>query len=134
MNYSDKTYDELVKCLNRLEAEYNSIEEQCLKDNLTFDEFCNKAHDVKEGIYFIHKYMRIKATPSITYGKEWNGKLVTLEDFKKGCETGFYGDEDGIGYYATESSKSDVTAMPSDFTENIYREDFPYILWFDNKN
>lgn len=131
MNYSEKTYDELVKDIDRLEAEYNSIETQCLKDNMTFDEFCNKAHDVKEKLYFLSKYMRLKKEPIITYGKEWNGKLIPLEDFKRECGTGFYTDDDGNGYYATESSKSDIPVLPSDFTEDLYRKDFPYILWFN---
>lgn len=132
MNYEEKTYDELVKDINRLESEYTSIETQCLKDNLTFEKFCDKAHDVKEKLYFAEKYLRLKQEPVITYGKEWNGKLIPLDDFKRECGTGYYTDEDGHGYYATESSKSDILVMPSDITENIYRTDFPYVLWFNS--
>lgn len=131
MEYSEKTYEELVKDADRLEAEYNAIETQCLKDNMTFDAFCEKAHDVKEKLYFIEKYIRLKQEPTITYGKEWNGKLMLLEDFKRDCGTGFYTDDDGYGYYATESSKSDIQVYPSDITENVYRTDFPYIIWFN---
>lgn len=131
MNYEEKTYDELVKGINRLEEKYNSIETQCLKDNLTFDEFCNKAHDVKEELYFIDKYARLKQEPTITYGKEWSGRLIPIEEFKKDCTTGFFTDDDGIGYYATESSKSDIKVIPSDMTEDLYRKDFPYVLWFN---
>lgn len=131
MDYSDKTYEELVKDADRLEAEYNAIETQCLKDNMTFDAFCEKAHDVKEKLYFVEKYARLKQEPTITYGKEWSGRLIPIEEFKKDCATGFFTDEDGVGYYATESSKSDIKVLPSDMTEDLYRKDFPYVLWFN---
>ena len=129
--YGNKTYDELIRDLDRLEAEYNSIEESCLKDNLSFSEFCEKAHDVKEKMFYIDKYARLKQEPEITYGKEWNGHFMTIEDFKKDCTSGYYVDEDGYGFYATESSKSDVKIMPSDVLENIIRTDFPYVIWFN---
>lgn len=129
MNYSERSYDELVRELDRLEAEYNSIETQCLKDNMTFDEFCNKAHDVKEKMFFASKYMRIKQEPVITYGKEWTGEKMTFDEFKSQCGTGFLTDDDGVGYYATESSKSDIRVYPSDIEENVFRTDFPYVIW-----
>jgi len=132
MNYDEKTYDELVREHDRLESEYTSIETQCLKDNLTFNEFCDKAHDVKEKLYYIEKYMRLRQEPTITYGKEWGGKFMEFEEFKKQCDTLYLTDTDGYGFYASESSKSDIIVIPSDITENIFREDFPYVIWFNN--
>ena len=40
-------------------------------------------------------------------------------------------DSDGYGYYATESAKSDVHIMPSDVIENIIRDDFSHVIWFN---
>lgn len=130
MSYSEKTYEELLKEEEKLEKEYNEIETQSLKDNLPFSEFCEKAHDVKEKLFFVDKYIRLKKEPIITYGKEWNGKFMTIDKFRDDCIREFYSDYDGIGYYATESSKSDIEIKPSDFEFNIIREDFPYVIWF----
>jgi hypothetical protein len=98
---------------------------------MTFSEFCEKAHDVKEKMFYLSKYIRIKQEPTITYGKEWNGDFITFDEFKKRCNTMYYTDDDGYGFYASESSKSDVEIYPSDITENIFRTDFPYVIWFN---
>lgn len=131
-NYKDYSYDELIKERNKLEKEYNEIETQSLKDVLTFNEFCEKVRPVKENLFFVYKYLRLKKDPVITYGKDWNGKVYTIEDFKKECGAGFLTDEDGTGFYATESAKSDIDIIPSDVEYNLVREDFPYVIWFNN--
>lgn len=131
MDYSEKTYEELLKEEQRLNQEYTDIETQSLKDNLTFNEFCEKAHDVKEKLFFLDKQIRLKKEPIITYGKEWTGDFMTIDEFRNKSQSKFFTDEDGIGYYATESSKSDVEIKPSDFEFNIIREDFPYVIWFN---
>ena len=119
MDYSEKTYEELLKEEQRLNQEYTDIETQSLKDNLTFNEFCEKAHDVKEKLFFLDKQIRLKKEPIITYGKEWTGDFMTIDEFRNKSQSKFFTDEDGIGYYATESSKSDVEIKPSDFEFNI---------------
>ena len=131
MEYKEKTYEELVRESDRLEKRYSDIESDCLKDNLTYNEFCAKAHDVKEQLYFIDKYIRLKKEPLLTYGKDWVGDFMTIEDFRSKCATGSFIDEDGYGYYATETAKSDILIYPSDVTENILREDFPYVIWLN---
>lgn len=131
MDYSEKKYEELLREETRLEKEYNDIETECLKNNLSYSEFCEKAHDVKEKLFFVDKYIRLKKEPVITYGKDWNGEFMTIEKFKEGCETEKYRDEDGYGYYATESSKSDIVIKPSDFEFELTRTEFPYIIWFE---
>lgn len=128
--FGSKSYDELIREKERLETEYKDIEEESLKNGLAFQKFCEKSHDVKEKLFFIDKYIRIKQEPVITYGKEWDGILIEIEDFKNKCNSGFYSDEDGVGYYASESSKSDIKIYPSDVIENILRNDFPYVIWF----
>lgn len=131
MDYSERTYEELLKEEQKLNKEYTDIETQSLKDNLTFNEFCEKAHDVKEKLFFVDKQIRLKKEPIITFGKEWTGDFMTIEDFRNKSHSGLLTDEDGIGYYATENSKSDVEIKPSDFEFNLVREDFPYVIWFN---
>ncbi len=133
MSYSEKTYEELLKEEQKLEKEYSDIETQSLKDNLSFSDFCEKAHDVKEKLFFVDKYIRLKKEPEITYGKEWNGEFMDFDDFKRKSISGYITDEEGIGYYATESSKSDIEVKPSDVELNLFREDFPYVIWFNKQ-
>lgn len=131
MNYENKTYEELLREEERLDERYSEISDACAQEGLTFLEFREKVKPVKEKLYFISKYKRLKQTPTIEYGKEWKGDLFTLEEFKNEVEGGLFIDDDGYGYYATETTKSDIYVYPSDFTENIYRDDFTHIIWFN---
>jgi hypothetical protein len=129
--YSKKSYSELVTEQNRLEEKYEQVETECLNDNLTFAEFCNKVHDVKERLFMVDKFMRLKRDPILTYGKEWSGHLYEINNFKEMCEHEMFTDDDGIGYYATETAKSDIIIRPSDFDQKMVREDFTHVLWFN---
>lgn len=130
--YPSKSYSELVSEYNRLEEKYNAIESDCLKDNLSYAEFCNKAHDVKEKMFMVDKFIRLKEDPILTYGKEWSGTLYELNKFKKMCgeEKQLLTDEDGYGYYATETAKSSIMIKPSDVVYDMLRTDFTHVLWF----
>lgn len=130
--YPDKSYSELVSEYNRLEEKYNTIESDCLKDNLSYAEFCNKAHDVKEKMFMVDKFIRLKEDPILTYGKEWSGTLYELNKFKEMCgeEKQLLTDEDGYGYYATETAKSSIMIKPSDVVYDMLRSDFTHVLWF----
>lgn len=131
MKYAKKNIQELLKEEERLSEKFKEIEEQCLKDGLQFSEFEKKAKDVAEGLYFIDKYKRIKRDPIVEYGKEWKGDTYTFEEFKRLAKSKMLTDDDGYGYYATESAKSDVMIYPSDVLENIIREDFSHVIWFN---
>lgn len=131
MDYSKKTYDELVKEESILDDEYEKISDECAKEGLSYQEFSIKAKPVKEKLYFISKYLRLKKTPSLEYGKEWKGDLYELEKFISMVRSGGFIDDDGWGYYATETTKSDINIYPSDISENIYRTDFTHIIWFN---
>ena len=39
-------------------------------------------------------------------------------------------DEDGYGYYATETAKSSIMIKPSDVVYDMLRTDFTHVLWF----
>jgi len=131
MDYSKHTYEELIREEGRLEERRKDIEDECLKEGKSFSEYCERAHDILERLYFISKYKRVKQEPVIEYGKEWNGDMYTIEEFKEMCQKRALIDDDGYGNYATETSKSDVEILPSDVTENIIRTDFPYVIWFN---
>lgn len=131
--YKEKSYNELISERNRLEEKYSQIETECLKDNLSFAEFCNKAHDVKDRLFAVDKFLRMKEDPILTYGKEWSGTLYEINKFKELCDEvhQVFTDEDGIGYYATETAKSNIIVKPSDFAYDMVRTDFTHVLWFN---
>lgn len=131
MDYSKKTYEELLREDDKLSKEYEELSDTCAKEGLSYMEFSEKAKPVKEKLYFISKYIRLKKSPSVEYGKEWKGDFYTLDRFISIVKNSGFIDDDGFGYYATENSKSDIMIYPSDIKENIYRNDFTHIIWFN---
>lgn len=131
MDYAKMSTEELIREEDKNQARYDEIEEECLKEGLSFAEFSERAKKEREALYFIDKYMRLRQDPIVEYGKEWKGDLYTIEEFKNAVRHKLFVDSDGVGYYATETSKSDVEVYPSDFKENLIREDFSHIIWFN---
>jgi hypothetical protein len=131
MDYSVKTYEELVREEDTLNDEYENLSDECAKNGLQYNEFKEKATPIRQKIYFVSKYKRLKQPPTLEYNKEWNGKLYTIEQFIEMSESGGFMDYDGFGYYATHNAKSDILIYPSDILEHIYRNDFTHIIWFN---
>ena len=131
MNYENKTYEELLREEERLNERYTEISDTCAREGLSFSEFKERVKPIKEKLYFISKYKRLKQTPTVEYGKEWRGDIFTLEKFIELVNDGGFTNFDGYGYYATEDAKSDVYIYPSDIREKIYRSDFTHIIWFN---
>ena len=65
MDYKDMTVEQLDREKERLKSRYNEIEDQCVHDGLSWDEFCKKAKKEREGLYFIDKYKRLKKDPIV---------------------------------------------------------------------
>ena len=75
----------------------------------------------------------MKETPTVEFGKKWDGILIEIEKFKSWCDENNIKDNTGNGYYATLTSKSNIAALPTDFEFGIYRNDFTHIIWFEAK-
>lgn len=132
MNYSEMTLEDLQKEEKRIDAKYQDILNSSAKEGLSWEDFCKKAHDEREQLYFLSKYIRLKQEPTMSFDTERGGDEYTLEEFKEICtETNMFTDSDGFGVYATEKGVSDIEVYPSDFTENLYRTDFTHILWYN---
>ncbi len=62
------------------------------------------------------------------------GDLLTLSEFKLGCDTGLFTDDDGIGYFATISEESDIEAVPSDIRGKKHLNIDPrltHVIWYN---
>lgn len=53
-----------------------------------------------------------------------------INEFIDDCKLGMFCDYDGIGYYGTETHRSDIYANPSELVKNA-RKDFKYIYWYN---
>ena len=129
----EKTYAQWKQEFNALEIENTEREEQCAKDGDSWQEMLLKTRDIKEKMMLADKNMRKIQEPSLTYNKKWKGTKMELTKFIEIVTANELTDMDGEGYYATETAKTDVIIRPSDIKENIYRDDFPYVLWFPKK-
>ena len=130
--FKEKTYGELKRMESQFQDEYKKKMDECAKKNMGFQEFADEAKTIKENLYFIKKYLHLKADPVLEFGKEWKGVRYEMDEFKSRVMDGTFTDEDGVGYYATIDSKSDVEISPSDVLEGIVREDFSHVIWFEN--
>lgn len=121
---------QLLSLRDKLNNEYSEIENDCLKNGLSWDEMCKKTHKIKEKLFVIDKQIRQIEEPIIEYGKVWKGEIFSINEFKENALNNALTDNDGYGYYATETSKSNILVYPSDFLLDIYRTDFTHIIWF----
>lgn len=125
----EKTYAQWKQEYNALEIENAEAEDLCAKEGDDWLVMLSKTSEIKKKMAVADKMMRKLQEPSLTYNKKWKGKKMELEDFIAASVSKEIVDTDGEGYYATETAKTDVIVRPSDILENIYRTDFPYVLW-----
>lgn len=125
----EKTYAQWKQEYNTLEIQNAEAEDLCAKEGDDWLIMLQKTSEIKQKMAHADKMMRKLQEPSLTYNKKWKGRKMELEDFVAASVAKEVVDSDGEGYYATETAKTDVLVRPSDIVENIYRTDFPYVLW-----
>lgn len=125
----EKTYAQWKQEYNTLEIQNSEAEDLCAKEGDDWLVMLHKTAEIKQKMAHADKMMRKLQEPSLTYNKKWKGKKIELEDFIAASVSKEIVDADGEGYYATETAKTDVIVRPSDILENIYRTEFPYVLW-----
>ena len=125
----EKTYAQWKQEYGRLEIENTEKEDLCAKEGDDWLVMLQKTSEIKRKMAHADKMMRKLQEPSLTYNKKWKGRKMELNDFLSAAVAKEIVDTDGEGYYATETAKTDIIVRPSDFVENIYRTDFPYVLW-----
>lgn len=124
--------NDLAKRKQELLNKYEAIEDECAKQGVSWEEMQKKTIDIKEQLFIIDKLYRKEQEPIIEYGKNWNGTLMTFDEFKSKVESNQISDKDGYGFYASAKAKSNVKVLPTDILYDIYRRDFTHIIWFEN--
>lgn len=127
----EKTYKELVKENEELEKELETIEDSCAKKGMSWDDMLSETKDIRIKITQNDRKIRQIQSPTVQFGKNWNGELITLEEFIASVNSGVFTDNDGLGRYATEVGVSDIYIYPSDILDNVYRKDFSHVLWLN---
>ena len=125
----EKTYAQWKQEYNALEIQNAEAEDLCAKEGDDWLVMLQKTSEIKLKMAHADKMMRKLQEPSLTYNKKWKGQKIPLEDFVAASVAKEITDLSGEGYYAAETAKTDIIVRPSDILENIYRTDFPYVLW-----
>ena len=120
-------YDELLTKHKSLEDEIRKEMDECAKQGLSWEQCTEKLNDKAVELHDLGLQMRLIQDPTMTYGKNYRGTLVMVEDFVRKAKNGVYKDSDGYGVYATETGVSDIKIYPSD---NDVRKDFSHVVWF----
>lgn len=124
------TYNDFKKEIEKLSKELAVQEDNCAKKGLSFDEMIEQTRELRIKIYELSQEMRLVQAPTLEFGKEWKGDYYTIEEFIENCKDDTFTDDEGYGYYATETGKSDIKIYPSDVIDNKIRTDFSHVIWF----
>lgn len=127
-----KSYDELYKELTTKEEQLDNYRNELFDKYTNFDDYwraycnCKLIKEVQE----LSQEVRLCKLPYMDDMPDY-GDIMTLEEFIDSCNCGGFCNYDGSGYYALETSCSDITIYPSDITNNKYRKDFTHVIWFN---
>ena len=125
-------YKELIKENEKLTKEITQKEDECAKEGLSWEQMFEKTKDLRIKFTLNDRKARLIQEPSMQFGKKWNGKFYTLNEFINEVKKEFLTDDNGVGRYATETGVSDIYVYPSDIFDDIYRKDFSHVLWLNN--
>lgn len=125
----EKSYSEVEKEYGKIKRKIAETENKCAEKGMSFEDMIEETSDDRNKLFDLAKELRLLKEPVVEFGKSWKGTMYSLEEFVVLCENGTFTDNDGYGYYATETAKSNVEIYPSDVTEDKYRNDFTHVLW-----
>lgn len=114
--------------------ELADIKEKCLQEGLPYEEMVKKTLDLRKELTLIDRNIRLLKEPVVTMGKKWAGHFMLFDDFISLSLSGEMTDKDGYGFYATQTSVSNIPVYPSDIVNGIYRDDFNCVLWLDRSS
>lgn len=105
--------------------------DECASKGIDWEEAIKGVYDDRLKVIELDRELRMIKDPAIKKRDEWKGELMPLEEFMNFCMDGYFVDDDGIGYYATDYGESDIVIYPSDVLVGKVRKDFLYIRWYN---
>ena len=134
MMNSEKEINALRNQYSEKFEELAEIKEKCLQEGLPYEEMVKKTLDLRKELTLIDRNIRLLKEPVVTMGKKWAGHFMLFGDFISLSLSGEMTDKDGYGFYATQTSVSNIRVYPSDIVNGIYRDDFTCVLWIDSSS
>lgn len=134
MTPDKKKYNEITKQVQKLTEQINNIQDECIKNNSPWNEFVNKTRQLKEEQFELYRDLRLLENPAYEIAKKWNGTLLPIQKFVESSENGLINDLTATFYYATKKDKTNIRIFPSDVIAHKIRNDFEYVLRFENKD
>jgi hypothetical protein len=96
----------------------------------SYEDWISQLEPEQSRIDELSRKMRLIQIPEFQEIPDY-GDVMTLEDFVECCKDGGFIDYDGSGNYATEDKMTDIKVYPNDIITNMYRKDFPKVVWFN---
>jgi len=97
---------------------------------LDFSEYMSLVESESERMEQLSREMRLLQKPIFSEIPDY-GDLMKMSDFISCCESGGFIDYDGFGNYSRGGRMSDIKIYPSDITNEKFRNDFDYVVWFN---
>lgn len=125
--YYNLSNEELSKLLEEKKEYIDSLWNGA---TLSWEEYCKEVE--KTDIDQIYSEEILRMMPEFTKAGEFDLECrMSLEEFKSDCKYKSITSDDGVGYYGTKDSVTNIPADPNAFYNDWNREDFEYIYWYN---
>lgn len=129
----EKKFNKLTEKYNMLCEAYREKEKECSKSGLSWEDFVNETRALKTSIFELEKEIRKEQPIGYEVAKDWNGKIITLDEFINESKDGAINDATAVYYYSDGKTKTDVRVYPSDILAEIFRDDLSHVMVIENQ-
>lgn len=129
MNYKNMTLLELETYIEEQEP----IKEKNMEIAYaapTPDEFMRLSTIACKPIYDAHMYLKLLVEPHMKE-LEYYADMMPFEEFLEIVRSGGFINDDGYGFYATETQQTNIVIVPSNIIDGVYRKDFTHVIWYN---
>ena len=127
--------------LEELRAEYkrlvDRLDEEWDKNYPTWEEYRAAVDPIYLKLHPISRELHMTETDYKLedFSRDENGDIIgdlmPVGEFWQCCEYSMFTDNDGEGFYATDTQESDIPAIPSEIVDENFRTDFPNVIWYN---
>lgn len=129
-DYSHLTLEQIQEKIDKNDKELQKIWDE--DDGSSYDRYCKKCEPYWNDNDALYAAQSLKEVPEMRPFRPIDKKcLMDINTFKDCCKCGGFMDDDGFGYYATETEVSNIEAVPSAFVVGKIRQDFTYVCWYN---
>ena len=127
--------DKYDKVILKIEKQRDALVRKLLSDEKENDYPYKRvellSHPFDEKVGELYRKQRMEIPIVLRDEIDADDDVMTLEDFRKAVDVGFFIDNDGFGCYIKDGRKTNIHIYPSDFEYGAIREGFTEIAWFN---